>query len=213
MQAVRQGRAHSAGQRRVHSLRRRLGDGDLTHSHDRLTRHDQTVQRQQADLALIGQQDGRDQALGARRNHIEVQGQQRVAGLHPIPGGDMSGKARAVQAYRLQPQVDQDFGPLVGANADGVAGAGQDRHHSVKRRAHRDAGRVDGQAVADQACGEGLIRDFVQGADPAVDRGVNDQFRRHQSSPRRAAGSETRTQSTPHMGSSSFCVNFRQRSC
>ena len=87
-------------QRQQRLARRNLASGDPAHDLERLA---------------VGHHDRRDQALGALRDRVEVEGQQRIAAADALPLGDVGRETVAAERDSLKSDVQQDFGAAVRA--------------------------------------------------------------------------------------------------
>ena len=122
---------------------------------------------------LLHDHDGHDRVPAGRDHGGHVVGDDRLAGLDLVALGHVGGEALALQLDRVQAEVDE-HAHVVGAHDD--VGVRQHLQHGPADRGHRVddlVRRVDGGAGADEAFGEGRVRDLLHRHGSAADRGEN----------------------------------------
>ena len=111
-------------------------------------------------MFAVGQDHQAHQAFALPGHPVQVDPQQGLAVLHPGAGLDQQGKTLALQLDRVQAQVHQQFGAVVGAQGQGVPRSGDMNDLAGTRRMQAIVERVDGQPRAHGTAGEYRIVDL-----------------------------------------------------
>ena len=107
------------------------------------------------------------------QNGVQICLQKQLALLDGVAVLAVDGEGLAVQTDRLQTHVDQDLNAGVGLQAHGVTGDEHGLHSAVDGGVDLAVGGDDGDAVAQQALGEGGIGDVGDGNGLAVHGSVD----------------------------------------
>ena len=86
-----------------------------------------------------------------------------MPGFHPLAFRDQSGETLARQVHGVQADVHQHLDAVVIGDAHRMTTVLDIADHPGQWRAEGLRGRIDAQAIADQATGEHRIRHLVQG--------------------------------------------------
>ncbi|KPW96987.1 hypothetical protein ALO79_200158 [Pseudomonas syringae pv. castaneae] len=128
------------------------------------------------EVLAIGDDQQADQALAVSCHFVHVITQQWLAVADPGAFLDQHGKTVATQLDGVQPQVQQQFGAVVGPQGHGVAGTGDMDHFAVAGRVEGVVQRIDGDPVAHGTAGEHGVRDIGEGEHRAAERGAEGQL-------------------------------------
>ena len=121
-------------------------------------------------VCAAGQDDGRDGVQAARPDEVKVYLGHGLTLLDGVALLDQNLKALALQTDRFQTHMDQNFQPIVPGKADSVPGLCDALHCAAHRAAEQSIGRFNGDAFAQNAAGECLIRDTAQRYKLAAER-------------------------------------------
>ena len=123
-----------------------------------------------ADALAVGHQHLREQARGRARDEIRVEGDQRLAGRHPIALAHARSEALAVQTDRVDADVNQNLDPLVGRDRQRMGGPVHQRDEPGSRGQYLARGRIDRDPVAHRALREHRVRDALEGHEDSGER-------------------------------------------
>ena len=123
-----------------------------------------------AKAAVGGYDDGREQALRAPREEIQVEAKERVPGAHLRALPHMSLEPLARERNRVDADVQQDLAAAWRAHRHRVAGGGEHHDFSIARGIQRAGGRIDRQSIAEHACSEHFIGRLIERGAPAGER-------------------------------------------
>ncbi len=132
--------------------------------------------RPSLEVLAIGDDQQADQAFAALCHAVQVIPQQRLAVADPRALLDQHGKTVALQFDSVQPQMQQQFGAVVGPQGHGVAGASDVDHLAVTGGVEGVVQRIDGDPVAHGAAGEHRVRDVGEGEHRPAERGAEGQL-------------------------------------
>ena len=109
--------------------------------------------------------------MSAPRQQIQVEADQPIAGRHLLAVGHVDLEALTAQRHRLETDMHQDLGAVVGPERHRVPRFVHLDHHAGAGCEERLAERVDRQAVAHHALGEDRIRRLLERRRPAGEWG------------------------------------------
>ncbi len=111
-------------------------------------------QRAQVETLAIGQDQQADQASAMLCHVVQINPHQGLAGTHLLAFLHQQGKPLALQFDSVQAQVQQQFGPIGGAQGDCVPGTCDLDHLAGAGRMQGVVEGIDGDAVAHGTAGE-----------------------------------------------------------